>query len=217
MLNASKADGGGEPITIVEAGTYPARLVIIASLGLQKQSYKGEDKDPRVQIQTIYELLDEFMKDENGNELPDKPLWMWDDFAFFNLSSDRAVSTKRYMALDPEMKFGGEWSELIGTPCMLTLSVNEGKGKNKGRFYNNISNVSTMRAKEADKAPELVNKPLVFDTDEPDMEVFKALPDAIQNKIKNALDFEGSPLDQALGGDVNPKENSSDNEDEVPW
>ena len=57
-----------------------------------------------------------------------------------------------------------------------------------------------MRAKEAAKAPALVNPTKVFDIDEPDMEVFNSLPEWIQEKMKNNLNFSGSPLEAALGG-----------------
>jgi hypothetical protein len=214
-LNAKTAEGGGKSVPTLDAGAYPARLVIIASLGLQEQSFNGEKKDPRIQIQTVYELLDEFMEDEDGNELPDKPRWMWEDFSMFNLASEKANSSKRYVALDPELKYEGDWSKLIGTPCTITLVVNEGRGKNKGKMYNNIANVSTMRSKDADKAPELVGTPLVFDHEEPDVDVFKALPDAIQGKIKESLDFKGGPLDVALGGAPQKEEPSST--DDAGW
>ena len=73
-LNAKEAAGGsGKQVPVLEAGTYPARLVIVASLGIHKQSYLGEEKSPRLQLQTVYELLDEFMEDEDGNPDKDKP------------------------------------------------------------------------------------------------------------------------------------------------
>jgi len=213
MLNAKKATGGGgSTIPAMDPGTYPARLVVVAGLGLQKQRpYKGEPKDPKEELLTVYEFLDEFLVDEDGNEVKDKPRWLTDRFPFFNLNSEKAKSTKRYVALDPNLTYDGDWSGLIGTPCMVTISKDEGSN---GKTYNNITNVSAMRPKEADKAADLVNEPLVFDPDEPDMEVFKKLPEWVQKIIQEGLEFKGSKLDQLLSGSQEHTEHEPEDQDE---
>ncbi len=214
----------------LEVGSYPARVVQIISLGLQKQQpYKGEPKDPKPELYVTYELLDEFLTDEDGEEMKDKPRWLSETFTMNSLDSDLAKSTKRYMALDPELDYEGDWSQLVGAGCMVTITQNEGKGKNAGRIFNNISSVSTMRAKEAAKAPELVNAGKVFDIDEPDMEVFLSLPDFLQSKMKDNLEFSGSALEKAIkahkGGEKQEKKeekpqvkgDANDEDDEEDW
>jgi hypothetical protein len=66
-----------------------------------------------------------------------------------------------------------------------------------------------MRPKEAAKAPDLVNEPRIFDFYNPNMEVFNNLPEWLQTKMKEAIDFPGSALEDALErkavGDVEPK------------
>jgi len=57
-----------------------------------------------------------------------------------------------------------------------------------------------MRAKEASKAPDLVNDGKVFDIDSPDLDVFLSLPQWLQEKIQGNLDYEGSVLQEALSG-----------------
>lgn len=183
----------------LEVGTYPARVVQIIDLGLQKQDpYKGEEKEPKVEICVTYEFLDEFLKDEDGNDLEDKPRWLSEKFTMNHLDSDLAKSTKRYMALDPELEHDGDWSKLLGAPCMVTIVNNEGKGKHSGKVFNNITSVQSMRAKEQSKAPPLVNEPKMFDVDEPDIEVFLSLPEFRQDQIKSNLNYEGSVLEIAL-------------------
>ncbi len=206
-LNAKKIEGKKfKRQYLEEPGTYPARLVQIISMGLQEQKpYKGQEKDPVQMLYLTYELLDEFMKDEEtGEDLEDKPRWISESFPLYNLESDLATSTKRYYALDPECKYDGDWSELAGTPVMLTITLN----KREDRIYENISGVSTMRGKEAAKAEELKNPPKVFDVDEPDMEVFFSLPQWLQDKIKENLEYEGSALSKAVEsykeGEVDP-------------
>jgi hypothetical protein len=210
-LNAKQIPGAGrKQIDPVDAGTYPARLVQILTLGVQKQrSYKGEEKPPVLEFMLTYEMLDEFMKDDDGEDIEDKPRWISETMPFYNLDTDKAKSSKRYYALDPDVKHGGDWGTLITTPCMITITHNEGVGKNAGRIYENIASVSAMRPKEAAKAPDLVNEPRIFDFYNPNMEVFNNLPEWLQTKMKEAIDFPGSALEEALErkavGDVEPK------------
>lgn len=203
-FNANNVPAGGgsnKPREVCEAGTYPARLVSVLVLGIQPQrAYKGEDKPPKLELNTTYELLDEFMKDENGEDDLTKPRWISESFPFNNLSADLATSTKRYLALDPLQEHGGDWSELVETPCMVTVAITEGSGKNAGKKYENISNVATMRPKEASKAPALVNPTRLFDFYNPDIEVFNTLPDWMKDKIKGALDYPGSALEALVEG-----------------
>lgn len=215
MLNAKKVPGGGPRPDPVEPGTYPARLVQVITLGVQKQRpYKGEEKSPALELHLTYEFLDEFLKDEDGNDIEDKPRWLSETMPFRNLNSERAKSTKRYFALDPDVEHDGDWGELIGKPCMVTIINNEGKGANAGRIFDNIDSVSSMRPKEAAKAPELVNPPKVFDFYNPDLEVWDKLPEWMQDKMKSAVDFEGSDLEEALD---NRGDNPTETEEEDEW
>lgn len=181
----------------LDAGSYPARLVQILLMGVQKNNpYKGEEKAPSLKVRLTYEMLDEFMKEEDGSDILDKPRWVSEDLPFLSLKADLAKSTKRYYALDPESVADGDWAKLLGSPCMVTLVQTESKGKT----YNNVAAVSAMRPKEAAKAPPLINEGKIFDFYAPDMEVFEALPDWLQEVIKGAVDFEGSPLEALLAG-----------------
>ena len=181
----------------LDQGNYPARLVQILDLGIQEQRpYQGEAKAPCHEIMLTYEFLDEFCKDKDGEDLEDKPRWLSETIPFRSLQADLAKSTKRYRALDPEEVHGGDFQPLLGTPCNVTVVNNESKGK----VYNNVGNVSTMRPKDAAKAAELVNPPKFFALDDPDMEVFLSLPQWLQDKIKGNLEFNGSALQKALQG-----------------
>lgn len=182
----------------LDPGTYPARVVQVISLGLQKQQpFKGEEKPPKHEIYVTYEMLDEFLKDEGGEDIEDKPRWLSERFTMNSLESDMAKSTKRYLALDPSNEFDGDWAQLIGAPCMVTVVQNVSK-KDKDVVYNNIASVQTMRPKEAAKAADLRNPGKVFDVDEPDLETFLALPKWLQETIQENLEYEGSMLEEAL-------------------
>lgn len=213
-LNASKVkqESSGPKAPILDEGAYPARLVAVIDLGLQPQSYNGEAKAPKNQLQTIYESTDEFMPDEDGEPDETKPRWFWDDFPLNHIKSDKATSTKRYMALDPNLEHDGDWAKLVGNPVIVGLTRTKGRDGNE---YNNVGSTSTMRAKEANKLPELVNPVILFDLSDPDVEVFNKLPNRIQEKIKSNLEYEGSLLQKLLKGGKK-KEESPTNNDPAP-
>jgi hypothetical protein len=197
--NTGGGEGGMPQQASIEAGNYIGRVVQILDLGLQAQRpFKGEEKKPAHMLQVTYELGTEFCKDENGEDIEDKPRWVSEDFPLFSLKSDRARSTKRYLALDPNKVHDGDWAQLIGAPCTVTVVNNEGKGKHAGKIFDNVGNVTPPM--KGFPVPELVNDPKLFDLDEPDMDVFGSLPEWIQDKITGNLEFNGSKLDALLRG-----------------
>lgn len=205
MLNANNVPGKGGNFKkeVLEPDVYPGRLVQIIDFGLQAQRpYKGQDKPPANEIGLTYELSEEFMKNEKGEEIPEKPRWVSETLPLHNLKAEKAKSTQRYLALDPTNANEGDFSQLLGAPCNITIVVEDGKGKNIGKKYENIANVATMSAKKADKLPPLVNEAKFFDLDKPDVAVFKSLPEWMQKKIKGNLNYNGSPLQILLGEQV---------------
>lgn len=189
----------------IEPGTYPARLVQVLDLGLQPQRpYQGQDKPPAREIMLTYELVDCFMVDENGDDIEDKPRWISETIPLHAMSSDKAKSTKRYLSFDPEIKYEGDFSQLIGLPINVTIINNQVGDK----VYDNIATTSPMRPKDAAKCPELQNPTKVFDLEEPSLEVFNALPEWLRDKIKNNLEYQGSKL-QKLGPAATVKKEGS--------
>lgn len=209
-LNASKIKSSGnfpkqDPL---EPGTYPARVVQIIGLGMQaQQPFQGEEKPPRPEIYVTYELVDEFVLDDKGNEDHDKPRWISERIPLYSLDSDLAKSTKRYFALDPNCEFGGDWAQLAGQCCMVTIINKKAvKGKHAGKVFDRVDSISSMRDKEAKKMPGLKNDPKVFDVDEPNMTVFLSLPTWLQDLVKGNLDFGGSVLEKELSKMPNKEE-----------
>lgn len=198
-LNARnvKGTGNGSKIPLMEPGTYPARLSQVVDMGVQKQrEYKGEAKEDRHEINLTYEFVEEFIPDDDGNEQKDKPYWLSERMPFYSLEAERAKSTARYYALDPKEEVDGDFTKLVGFPCMVT--VVESKPNKDGRTFNNITGVSPMVAKMASKLPDLVHPPKVFTLDDPDIEVFQSLPKWLQERVKENVDYEGSALEKAL-------------------
>lgn len=200
-LNASEIKGGGAKRDVMEPGANPARLVGVIDLGLQPQRpFQGQDKPPAREIATTYEFTDVFMKDEDGKDDPEKPRWLTETIPLHNLKSEKARSTKRYLVFDPTQADGGDWAKQVGKPVLVTVVHNT----KKDRTYENVGGIAAMRAKDAEKLPPLVNDPLIWDLDNPDMDTWKRIPKFLQDKIKGNLEYEGSALQKLLGNEPAP-------------
>lgn len=187
----------------MEPGTYPARLVQIIDCGLQNQRsfIPGETKKPANEVMLTYEFVDVFMVDEKGNEIEDKPRWFSETLPWYGPHVERATSTKRYNAFDPKNEYDGDLSQCIEVAVNVTIAVVK-KGE---KTYVNITNVAPMRQRDAEKTAALVNPTKVFDLDDPDMDVFNALPQWIQEKLKGNLNYAGSPLEKQLDAGAEQK------------
>lgn len=201
-LNANKikgGKGGADRIEqpVIEPGMYPGRIVQVIDLGLQAQRpYQGQEKPPANEIMLTYELVDTFCVDKEGNEDETKPRWISETLPLYNIKQDKAKSTQRYLAVDPENALDGDFSKIADVPVNVAIVHN----KKADKTYVNVAGISSMRPRDAAKCAELKNPPKVFDLDEPDMEIFNSLPDWIKEKMKQNLNFQGSALQKALGG-----------------
>lgn len=199
-LKAAATGGGGGnrvPQENIDPGSYPARVVSVVDLGVQTQRpYKGQPKPPCQMIRVTYELTDVFMKDEDGNEIEDKPRWIAEDFKLLPMDADLAVSTKRYKTIDPKNEYDGDWSELLGKGVMVAIVNNEGKD---GKVYDNIGGTSVMRQRDMDRLEELKNDPYFFDLQDPNPEVWKKIPQWLQERIQENINYEGSKLQEMAG------------------
>lgn len=198
--NVKKPAANKAPQKELDIGNYFCRIAQVIDLGLHhKESWdaatktfvKEMDKAPVQMIMVTYEFTTEFMKDEQGNELEDKPRWLSETFALHPLRVELATSTKRYNAIDTKGEFGGDWSLLLGAPCTVTIAHKK-SGKAK------IGSVAPPM--KGMPVPELKNPPKMLDLSEPDLEIFQSIPVWLQDRIKDNLEYNGSPLQKLLGG-----------------
>lgn len=216
-LNAATApmgNGGGKKQEPVAIGTYMARLVQVLDLGLQPQEYQGQIKAPKQEVNLTYELVTEFMKDDEGKPDTTKPRWIGESFVLNNLKADLAKSTKRIKAIDQANQYNGDLIQMIGMPCLVTVAHN--KSKSNGNVYANVSMVSPPMA--GIPCPELKNEPKVFDLSNPNGDIFLALPEFLQAKIKANLEYPGSKLERLLSGaEVKKEEVPAEDMDDCPF
>lgn len=212
-LNANNVPfGSGHKFEPIEPGNYLARVVHVVDLGLQPQRpFKGVEKPPIREVLLTYELVNEFLKDEDGEEMPDKPRHISEYFAFHNIQVDRAKSTVRYKSLDPAMKFKGDFTMLVNLPCTVTIVNNQSK-TDPSRVYSNVASVTPPM--KGIPVPPLVNSPKVFVLSDPDIETFNELPEWIRNKITSNLEYAGSKLEAKL---TSPSKNKKVEDDDIPF
>lgn len=98
---------------------------------------------------------------------------------------------------------------LLDKPVMISVGVTSG-GNDK------ITAVSPPM--DGMEVGLLENTPVVFDFDEPDMEQWDKIPNWLQNKIKEAVNYEGSDLQKLVESAI-PQEqpHMEDFDDDVPY
>lgn len=198
-INVNKIPSKRKPIPLLPIATYPGYLAQVIDLGLHSNIFKGEDKGPTRKIMLTYEFADEFLKDEDGQDMTDKPRWLSEEMWLYPLKSERAISTHRYKALDPASVHGGDFVACLGSPINISVGHDtRSTGKWAGHTFNNILGLSGMRPKDIEKMAKMVNKPKFFDTEEPDVAVFLSLPQYVQGLIKANLEYTGSKLESLL-------------------
>lgn len=212
-LNANQTGGRKTTIPPMEPGPYPARLRGVINSGLQAQRpFKGQEKPPAQELILLYEFPEEFLLDEDGQPDESKPRNLSERMPFFSLASERAISTQRYKALDPQELHGGDWASLVTKPCTVTVVTTPGKN---GTEWNNVAGVTGIRKSQADKLPPLVNAPIVFDFYSPDITEWEKLPNWIKKRCQESLEYKGSVLEALLAGTFTYADGSTETEKPV--
>ena len=188
---------GGKDFGVVEAGTYPARVVQVIGLGEQEQ-FDWQTKEstgykPRVAI--TFELPTETIEIDGEQ----RPRWYFKEYGLSDYKD--APVNKLTAALAPSKKVTN-LAKLVGEACLITTAfTNSGKVK--------ITGVSPLM-KGMDVEP-LQNPTKVFDPDEPDLEVYKSLPKWVRDKIKEGKKYKGSKLEMMVATD------EADLDDDIPF
>lgn len=204
---------------VLEEGSYDARIVQIIDLGLQPLMEGSKSKEPQRKLAIKFELLDEFMIGEDGKPITDKPRWFeWEiSYAADGYMHEKSMMLKLWKATGSDEET--ELKDLLTKPVQVLLTkFMRTSGKHKGTESNKVTGVVKMKEKDIASAPALVNDPLFFDLDEPDVEAFKKLPFGnqycLQEKIKANLEYQGSTL-QALLGETAATGNSGEEGEEA--
>jgi len=220
-LSSDEATTRGGPGAI-EPGTYAARLVRVVDLGVQQFEWNKETKRAD-QINVTFELMDEYLTDDDGNPDLDKPRVI-SSFLKLYKGAKKGHNVEYCQALDPTGEYKGHWGKMweARLPCLVNIEVNE-----NGR--NNIASLSPpMKGQEF---RECKVDAYIFDTSAPNREVWEKLPEFLQEQISSRIKPSEDPLtygkseseavESQQGGNSVPDTGrngaSEAEESDVPW
>lgn len=197
-LNAPMASGKKSiDRPLPKAGVQPARVAQVIDLGIQpRAAFKGKEKSPVPQVLVNLELVaDEY--EVEGQKV--KHRLAPKAFNIVSRSSEmygNSAIASFLTAIDPKDTVQGKLTELVDKPCLATVVHVAGTGKHQGRTFANITQV--MQPPEGYPVPALSTPAVVFSFDNPTQEAWGAIPGFIKEKIKSALNYRGSKVEELV-------------------
>lgn len=221
----------------VEDGSYPSRIVSVIDIGRQhiknwqnqkpqyhvldddgKWAKNGnnflfttepegdelEHPDIKPQVMITFELPDETITFETEDGKEERPRWMSKEYTFSN--NEKAGLMKLIGAVAPGIT---QLGDLLNKPCILSVgSTSTGNAK--------ITGVSGPM--KGMTVGELQNETILFSFDDSSAEDFNGLQTWIQNKIRQALNFDASKFETQEKSDNSASNGFDDFDDsDVPF
>lgn len=182
----------------LDGGTYMSVCVGVIDLGEQ---YRQFDKQKQGKYAEECMFIFEIPSERVQVDEEDKPRWLSSKRYTVSLHERSALyqmlTSWRGKALsDAELDPAGDGFDLMqmaGQGAMLSVSVAE---KDDGSLKNKIEAVTGFPKGIAPPQPE--SEILVFDADDPDMEVFGKLPEWIQDVIRKSTQFADNAPDEKV-------------------
>lgn len=175
-LIAKDTGGNFEP---VPAGTHVARCYLLADIGEQEMTFKGETKVMH-KIIVGWELPHERIEFEKDGEKLNRPMAI---SKTYTLSLNEKANLRHDLAgwrgrdFTKEELEGFDLHDIVGKPCQVSVVHRESNGKT----YANVSGVVAVT--KGMTVPEAELPEIVYDLDDPKDEVFAKLPEWIRRKI----------------------------------
>lgn len=204
-MGFTATDSGGGNFKRVPAGAYIGRCYSLIDLGTQLSSGQyGEKLQHKIQIG--WEL---FGEDEQGQpltvEVDGKEMPMTIKKSYTVSLHEKAALRKDLAAwrgrdfTDEEAK-AFDVSKLMGAYCMVNVTTSESNGKT----YSNVAGLTPLPGALKNAKPAAVHSNQVFDLDDPDMKLFNAFHEKLQEVIKRSPEWaakNGKPQTAGSGFD----------------
>jgi hypothetical protein len=194
------APASDKPFAQPKKGQRAARLVGLIDLGLQPQSYMGEDKAPCKEFIPMFWLAnDKYTTDEGEEKHMVRGPWPLKIYA----GAKRGHYFDFCQGIDPNGEVlsdgAGDITQLLGRKCLVNITEDKKVKDGKDVSYFNIKGVG--EAPEDYPIPELDIDTFTFDTSEPTKAGFEKLSERNQTTIKGSIGYEGSALQAVCEGD----------------
>jgi len=178
MALLSKDTGGGGGFEPVPEGTHIARCTIVADMGTQETQYGNKQK-----VYLGFEVPGERVKwkDQEGKEHEGPALI---GAVYTNSINEKSwlgqhLTSWRGKAFTEDERRGFDLFNVLGVPCMLSVTHNQSGGKT----YANIKGI--MRLPNGTECPPAENEPVGYTPDDPDKKGnLTKLPNWLQDKCK---------------------------------
>lgn len=182
----------------LDGGTYMSVCVGVIDLGEQ---YRQFDKQKQGKYAEECMFIFEIPSERVQVDGEDKPRWLsskrytvslHERSALYQMLTSWRGKALSDAELDPEGD-GFDLMQMAGQGAMLSVSVAE---KDDGSRHNKIEAVTGFP--KGIPVPETESEILVFDADDPDMEVFGKLPEWIQDVIRKSTQFADNAPDEKV-------------------
>jgi hypothetical protein len=182
--------GGGGNFKRVPQGVFIGRCYSLIDLGTQHTTGQYGDKYQH-KIRIGWEL---FGEDENGGPLTidvdgkEMPLTISKSYTVSlhekaGLRRDLAAWRGRDFTEEEARAF--DVSKLLGAFCMINVTTSETNGKT----YSNVAGITPLPGALKNAKPAPVHDNVLFDLDKPDMKVFGAFHEKLQEAIKKSPEW----------------------------
>lgn len=163
----------------IEEGTYPAYVVQIIDVGLQEQTdfQTGESKGKKPTIRFTFELPTETIE-VDGEQ---KPRWLSKAYTYSVSKNGNYYIHEKSGLAKLIVACGNKYDPFFDITKLLKCSLMCNVGVTTGG--NNKVASTTKLPKGYPKLPPLVNTPIVFDLDNPDMAVYSTFPKFLKEQI----------------------------------
>lgn len=189
----AKDSGDGGNFKRVPSGVYIGRCYSLIDLGTQHTSGQYGEKEQH-KIRIGWEL---FGEDEDGNDLTIEidgktmPMTISKSYTLSlhekaNLRKD--LSAWRGKDFTDEEAAAFDVSKLVGAYCMVNVTTSE----NNGKTYSNVAGLTPLPGALKNAKPAGVHEPVLFNLDEPDMDVFDSFHEKLQDYIRKSPEFAAS-------------------------
>jgi len=188
---------------LIEEGLYPARLARIIEEGDQKDKYG-------VKSRVVFAFTIPSQTIEIDGE---KKQRMMMTFSLNKTSNPDSTVAKYVKALG-----GATWEDIIGKPCMIEVTHRTKDGVTRANITNVVKPMNGLDVEQPDCDV------YIFDYDSPSKEVFDKLSEYRQERIKGAVNYNGSRVQQMLeGGNKSAQQYAEDaavdnmTDDDIPF
>ena len=210
-------DSGGGDFKRVPPGAYIGRCFSLIDLGTQTTNGQfGEKRQHKIRI--AWEL---FGDDEQGNPLTIEvngrtmPLTISKGYTVSlheKSSLRRDLAAWRGRDFTEEEAAAFDVSKLLNAYCMVNVVTTE----NNGKTYSNVAGLTPLPGVLKNAKPEPIHENVLFDLDNPDMDVFSRFHASLQDAIKKAPEWAGIQESQSSHQSVS-SDALANFEDDIPW